>query len=274
MSTIVFSHGNSFPAGTYRQMLDALRARGHEVVALDKFGHDSRYPVTDSWPHLVAELASFARLHAQAHGGPVVLLGHSLGGILSLMCAARHPELARAVVMLDSPVLAGWRARAVGLVKRSPALSRRLMPSAVSRRRREHWDSREQAHAHFAQKPVFARWEAGVLDDYMRDGLQDAERGVALAFDREVESRIYETLPHGLGRLLRRHPPQCPVGFIGGTESVELRRAGSAPVRRLARAHLRMIEGTHLYPMEQPQRTAELVDDMLGDMAMAPSTGP
>ena len=50
MSAIVFSHGNSFPASTYRVMLDSLRARGYQVSAIEKYGHDPAYPVTDSWP--------------------------------------------------------------------------------------------------------------------------------------------------------------------------------------------------------------------------------
>ena len=36
---IVFSHGNGFPASTYRVMLDAIRARGFRVEAVDKFVH-------------------------------------------------------------------------------------------------------------------------------------------------------------------------------------------------------------------------------------------
>ena len=147
MSTIVFSHGNSFPASTYRVMLDSLRARGFEVHAIEKYGHDPKYPVTDNWPHLVRQLAQFATQRSKDdHGGAPWLVGHSLGGLLSLMCAARHPELARGVVMIDSPVLSGWRAGAVRVVKRTP-LMRRLSPSSVARRRRKEWDDRNRAMA-------------------------------------------------------------------------------------------------------------------------------
>lgn len=55
MSTLVFSHGNSFPAGTYRVMLDSLRARGFTVHAIEKYGHDPRYPVTDNWTRLMRQ---------------------------------------------------------------------------------------------------------------------------------------------------------------------------------------------------------------------------
>jgi hypothetical protein len=44
-------------------------------------------------------------------------------------------------------------------------------------------------------------------------------------FRRDVETAIYNTLPHNLDRLLRRHPLRCPIGFIGGTDSMEMRRS-------------------------------------------------
>ena len=37
---IVFSHANSFPAGTYRSLFKSLRSRGFTVSAIDRFGHD------------------------------------------------------------------------------------------------------------------------------------------------------------------------------------------------------------------------------------------
>ena len=59
MSLIVFSHGNSFPAATYNVLYKNLRSRGFVVKPVDKFGHDPDYPVTNNWPHLVAQLAAF-----------------------------------------------------------------------------------------------------------------------------------------------------------------------------------------------------------------------
>ncbi len=61
MSPLVFSHANSFPAGTYRELFKLLRARGFSVKAVDKFGHDPHYPVTNNWPHLVQQLVDFTQ---------------------------------------------------------------------------------------------------------------------------------------------------------------------------------------------------------------------
>ena len=88
---IIFSHANSFPASTYGVLFKSLRARGFAVKAIEKFGHDDKYPVTNNWPHLVQQLIEFVQAEVQAAGKPAFLVGHSLGGYLSLMAAARAP---------------------------------------------------------------------------------------------------------------------------------------------------------------------------------------
>ncbi|WP_300715731.1 alpha/beta hydrolase [Hydrogenophaga sp.] len=282
MSLIIFSHANSFPASTYRVLFKSLRARGHTVRALEKFGHDPQYPVTSNWPHLVQQLADFAAPEIETHGRGAWLVGHSLGGFLSLMCAARHPQLGghpvRGVVLIDSPVLGGWRARTLELIKRTQLVGS-VSPGKISRKRRNTWANAAAAQAHFASKKAFAAWDPQVLQDYIAHGTRDVvdahgQQHRTLDFDREVETAIYNTLPHNLDRLLRRHPLQCPVGFIGGTRSLEMKQVGMAMTHRLVgREHperLVMIEGSHLFPMEQPLKTAAAIDTMLQALQAAP----
>ena len=38
----------NFPAGTYRVLFELLRARGFSVSAVERFGHDARYPVSNN----------------------------------------------------------------------------------------------------------------------------------------------------------------------------------------------------------------------------------
>lgn len=275
---IVFSHANSFPAGTYQVLFRSLRARGHVVRAVDRFGHDPRYPVTSNWPHLVQQLADFANAEVERAGEPAWLVGHSLGGFLSLMCAARHPELGgqrvRGVLLIDSPLLGGWRARTLELVKRTQLVGS-VSPGRISRKRRQAWPDAATALEHLRHKRAFAHWDPQCLQDYIEHGTHDADTPQGpqrvLSFDREVETAIYNTLPHNLDRLLRRHPLRCPVGFLGGTRSLEMQQVGMAMTRRVlgrnGEARLRLIEGSHLFPMERPQETAAAIDELLAVLA-------
>ena len=177
------------------------------------------------------------------------------------MAAARRPDLTRCVVLLDAPVIAGWRAAFWRAVK-TMGFGDRLSPARFSLKRRMVWPDRDAAYQHFIAKPVFAAWAPGVLDDYLDHGLVPHPQGVQLRFSRDIETAIYRSLPHHLGELLDR-PFPVPVGFIGGTTSVELAQAGTESTRRLVGANFDCIEGSHLYPMESPQQAARMTREMI-----------
>lgn len=261
---IHFSHGNGFPAGVYRKMLGAL-ADEYDVRAIDRIGHDPRYPVTPGWRYLRNELVD--TLEREYHGEPVWLVGHSLGGFLSLMAALKAPQCVRGVVMIDSPIVTpGWRTQMLRLGMLT-GLYERLSPAGVTKRRRDRWPDWEAAWRHFASKPVFANWDPDVLRDYIDCGTLPTGEGKArrLAFAREIEYRIYLTLPPRLAARAMRGVP-VPVGFLAGTESRELRQAGIGATRRIVGTHLRYVHGTHLFPMEHPLETAAAVRDMLAEL--------
>ena len=261
---ILFSHGNSFPGGTYRVVLESLRQRGFEVQAIDKFGHDPAYPVSNNWPHLVQQLADTAQ-QWQGDGEPAFLVGHSLGGILSLMCAAMHPGLARGVLLIDSPILGGWKATTLGLAKKTQLVGA-LSPGRISRKRRDHWASRAVLLEHLHHKRAFARWDAQVLADYVDAGTHERDGQRWLSFDRDIETAIYNTLPDNLTGLLKRHPLKCPVAFIGGTHSVEMRQVGMELTQHITKGRVMMLDGSHLFPMEKPLATAAAIEASLRNL--------
>lgn len=281
--TIVFSHANGFPASTYRKLFEQWQAAGYEVRAIEKFGHDPRYPVTREWPHLRRQLGDFIDHEV---GRPAYLVGHSLGGYLSLLAALHHPRFVRGVVLLDSPVLHGSRAtalrwaRAVGVF--APVLDR-VLPSAVAAQRRQLWGDLDEVRRHFGAKPKFARWHPSILADYAEHGTEPEPASLAtagasaegpqarrLAFRREIESEIYSTIHTRVPAELQRHPPRCPVAFIAGRASREIRQVGLAGTRRLVGARLSWLPGSHLYPFERPVETASEVLRWLADFAAQP----
>lgn len=252
-----FVHANSYPSGTYRVFFDHLK-KNYEVHALDMHAHNPAYPVRNGWAALARELIDEL---AARYAEPVILVGHSMGGMLSLMAANARPDLVRGVVLLDSPVVAGWRALLLRFAKRF-GVDRKFSPARFSESRRNLWPDAATAYQHYAAKPIFAAWPPQVLRDYLEHGLMPHPQGVTLRFTRETETAVYRSLPHHIGGMVRRAFP-VPVGFIGGTASAECRQAGLAATRRLVGRHFAQVAGGHLFPMEAPAVAAHAVHAMI-----------
>jgi pimeloyl-ACP methyl ester carboxylesterase len=251
-----FSHANGFPAACYRKMFSHLED-DFEIGYINTMGHDPRHPVSEGWPHLVAELIE----RLERYGETVLGMGHSLGGYLTMLAAIKRPELFRAIIVLDSPVIGTWAGRAFRLVKRF-GLVDRVTPAGATRDRRSHWKSPEEAYRHFHGRKAFRHFDPDCLRDYVAFGMVAAPHGVRLAFDPKIETRIYRTIPHDLVRILPRLT--VPRGFICGRESEEMRRAGLAATRRFFRVV--RVAGGHLFPFERPEAAARAIRDMAGEL--------
>jgi pimeloyl-ACP methyl ester carboxylesterase len=267
MSLLVFSHANSFGASTYRVLFDELRRLGHTVEAIDQFGHNPKYPVTNNWPHVVEELREFVQNVKTKHQQTPILIGHSLGGAASLMLASQSPELARGLIMMDSFVIYGWKAWAMKLAKWLGKPIKRP-PASIALRRRFVWDSIDQVIHHLQRKRAFKNWDKRVLRDYAEQGTVATPNGQrTLKFKREIEAQFYATFPDNVMPMLRQKPLQCPFHFVGGWQSRELKAVGLGGTERLVAARsgntLRRVDGPHLFPMERPVETAQLIHELV-----------
>lgn len=77
----------------------------YRVVALDLFGHGgSGVPTGPRRDALTADRRLLDRFIREVVGEPVVLLGHSMGGVVALLHAASSPGTVRRLVLLGPPV--------------------------------------------------------------------------------------------------------------------------------------------------------------------------
>ncbi len=254
--TLIFSHANGFPLPVYRRLFSALQPE-FDCRGVTRFGHDPARPPTVGWPYLVDELVEFVQAIPHA-GQRIWLAGHSLGGYLSVLAAERFQPRVSGVVLLDSPVIAGLGAVAVRIA-RVTGMDRWMMPIQQARVRCREWPDIDAAHAHYAAKRSFARWHPDMLRDYANDGTVPTAHGTReLFFDRDIEFRIYRSLPTAriadAGTRMRR-----PVAFIGGQQSREVRYVGLRATRALVGDRLYWVEGSHLFPMEAPDATADRI---------------
>jgi len=100
--TLLFVHGGFHGAWCWAPYLEFFSTRHVPVAALDLRGHGG-LPQTDAFVHEgVREMAADVTEAAAALGGPVVLVGHSLGALVA-MAAAEQIKPAGLVLLAPSP---------------------------------------------------------------------------------------------------------------------------------------------------------------------------
>jgi pimeloyl-ACP methyl ester carboxylesterase len=251
-----FAHANGFPPGAYRQLLEPL-TRCFTVVASEARPLWSAEPPSSlrSWQPLADDLTRAITSH-ELQGALGV--GHSLGGVATLLAASRRPELLSAIILIDPLVLTGVRSLAWRLIQRT-GLIRRIELIRRAERRRMVWPDRRTVRQAWAPKPLFEGWAPGALDDYLGSVLVDHPEGVALRYSGAWEARIFERSPHSLWPAIRRLA--VPTLFIRGARSTTL---SAAAARRLQRVGplvevLEVPRAGHLVPMERPAELATLI---------------
>lgn len=247
-----FAHGNGFPALCYTQMLNAL-SEHFACYYVDRLGHNPQFPVTENWSYLVDEVINSI---VQQCNEPVIAVGHSLGGVLSLLAAIQRPELFKAVIMLDSPLLGRLKSNMVKLAK-TLGLIDRLTPAHRTRGRRQRWQNKEQLIAYLRERPLFKTFSEACLEDYINYGLKKEEAGYQLRFDSHIEYLIYRTIPHQLHHYAGKL--KVPAALIYGTQSSVVDRFDVRYMKHHFNIQCFKIKGTHMFPMENPQMTAACI---------------
>jgi acylglycerol lipase len=128
-ATVVLAHGAGEHSSRYGHVAKALNERGYSLWALDHRGHgrsDGPRALIDRIENAVADIRTFVDLAAEERGGArPILLGHSMGGLLSLAYTLRHQETIEALA-LSAPLAALEAASPVTLA--ASAILTRIAP--------------------------------------------------------------------------------------------------------------------------------------------------
>lgn len=131
----VLCHGYGEHIGRYGHVADALVAHGASVVGLDHAGHGRSAGERVSIPDFEAVVEDLHRVIGEATAQtptlPVVLIGHSMGGMIAARYAQRHGD-GLAALVLSGPVLGRWEA-AEQLVAMDPIPEVPIDPATLSR---------------------------------------------------------------------------------------------------------------------------------------------
>ncbi|WKZ34485.1 MAG: alpha/beta hydrolase [Anaerolineales bacterium] len=259
-----FLHANGYPPECYKPLLELLQEQYHVFgMKLRPLWDGAAIEALHDWHPLSGDLI---RLLADLEVGPVIGVGHSIGGIVTLRAAIRDPGKFRAIILLD-PVffapsfLVGWNfIRAIGLGEKTHP----LIPAAKKRRRE--FDDLDALFRSYRSKSIFRYLSDDGLKSYIAGITKPkADGGYELAYTPEWETHIYLTglrdfdLWRGIPNL------KVPALIIRGAETdTFLPNAERLVKKRNPKIQVHTInKATHILPLEHPQEVAEIIDNFV-----------
>lgn len=168
---LVFVHGGGAHAQWWTHVAASFNHQ-YRVLCIDLSGHgDSGHRREYSLEQWTEEVVAIAE--AGGIDGTPVLVGHSMGGFVTIATAARHPTRVSGAIVCDSPV-----------TKPDPEIGAYQLREAFGRPRI--YSTEADAVAHFRTIPSQDHYLGYVIDHVARHSIRPVPGGWQWKFDRDI----------------------------------------------------------------------------------------
>ena len=249
MSIIQFSHANGFPAKTYSVLFEHLKV--HTISAIDNLT-ENRVPPAINWH----DLAEDVLVSMEKFKEPVIGVGHSLGGMLTLLAAAKKPNRFQTIILLDPPLFSLNKRRLISLL-RVLHIEDLFGPSGKSKKRRVNFLSKKDAYTYFKAKKIFINFHPQALQDYVEHGLTAVKQGLELKIPVEKEVAIFHNLLLSYPRSINKvrgtlfYAVNNPILWSSDLHWIK---------RKISEIQVNPFPGIHFFTLENPEPTANLIN--------------
>lgn len=256
-----FLHGNGFCSRTLEPFACSLRQQASsksDLLFTDLPGHGISPQSKKSQPDWNEMALQVADSIASRSNGPVVGIGHSMGGVITLLAAARFPELFSRIILLDPVLFSSEIILFQRLMRKTGLWSRTKLVNSV-RKRRSQWPDKQTMIDSLRTKKLYKDWDEQALALFAEYGAKTNEDGsVCLACSPDWEGSIFGSYPRGLWGAVRNL--SVPTDIIVASQSYGfISRSVDRACRANGNVQRHDFDGSHCFPMEAPEAAARRI---------------
>lgn len=253
--TILLIHGLSGVAQNFGYgVIDAL-AKTHRVVAIDRPGSGYSVRPAKSSASLAVQADVVAGVIDALQLGKPLLVGHSLGGAVSLATALRHPDKVRGLALvaplthMPSKISDAFNGFAIRQPWLRSVIGWTLAVPMSIRKREQIMDIVFGPEAAPADFPIRGGGALGMRPSHF----------IAASTDMNALDSVLPLMQ------LRYDDLDLPIGVLYGRQDriLDPQEQGQALADRLSTVELELIDGGHMLPVTQPDITIAFIQRQL-----------
>lgn len=250
--TVLALHGWLDNAATFTQLAEALP--NYKIVALDFVGHGHSDHMPEGVPyHFIDSVTHVVKVIRQLAINPALIIGHSMGAVITSLLAAVEPKLVKAWVAIDcfGPI--------VNEVEHAPTALKNAISQGIAAEKKQSplYESFEKA---LAVREQVMQDKPGILKDIVSRGLEAVDGGFRWRTDPRlrVASAIRFTEAHMEAFMSKIEAPclfiEAEQGIPHAKTYYQLRSGYCADVSRV------VIPGGHHVHIESASACASAID--------------
>jgi pimeloyl-ACP methyl ester carboxylesterase len=264
---LVFVHGSASDVRTWTRQLDVF-PENYRTIAYSRRYHVPNAPIsTDASDPIQTHVDDLASLIGVLDAGPAHVVGHSWGGLVSLLAARQAPELFRSLVLIEPPAVSMHvtippkPSQLVGLLFSAPRLAFAIVKFGVGT-----VGPSEKAFRSGDDELAVEKFGRGVLGDRYFEALSK-ERYAQVWENRGPDRAL--ALYHGFPDLIGTSfsDIHIPVLLLAGGDSPRLFRLLIDSLQaRLPDARVEVIEnGSHILHEDAPEAVNARIKEFLAN---------
>jgi len=248
---------NGFPVGVYQPLLNKLSAHYNIGALANRALWQPRIELHKSrrWQIYADDLINYLE---HQNVGPVIGVGHSLGGTATVLAAIKRPDLFSKLILIEPAMTA--KPLALMLKVLPKGIVSKINPAKGTLNKPDRFISREQFHNYIKKFNGYAKFSDEMFELFSQHSLVDSDDGhFELAFPKKWEAHNYTQPPNIMSHLSKL---TVPVVGLRGKPSLFFSAKMWSQWRKVGATNSQFFESPahgHLLPLEAPALCADLI---------------
>jgi pimeloyl-ACP methyl ester carboxylesterase len=248
---LLFFHGNGLPKSAYQEFLNLLPVNIQGPERLQNF-----YSIAQSrsWRPILEEVKSIIKTTPSD-----IIMGHSMGGVLSLWSASELSTLSpKTIIALDPVLFAAPTNMLIEMTSRLNILGKLIPEPKVALRRKAIFNDYEHALQYFKTKKVFQNFTELSLSNYIQSFVQK-EDGLYLPISAKEEALVFQHMP---GVPFFNLPKQHRYLWLYAADEDFVKKADITYwQKRFPHIEFIPVNASHYLPFEVPHEIVKILNE-------------
>lgn len=260
-NNIFFLHGNGFPPDSYSNFLNILSSKANIYAMNQKPFHPTNINpnLIYGWDIFKNDAIKFLK---QNQLDNTIAVGHSMGAIVILLIEIENPGTFKNIFLLDPVITSKMKSILYKVLLKFNAIDKRHPMIRRTNSKKIVYDNFESIYNSYRSKNIFSKISDKNLKIYIESIIEKHDSKVRIRLSKDWENSIYRNGSLSDGFIWDNiHKIKTPTYIIIPQQNEfghfnygrQLKKKNSNFI------NLYINNATHLFPLERPNKTAELI---------------